>query len=795
MKFSEQWLREWVNPAVNTQALAAQLTLAGLEVDSMTPVAGAFTRVVVGEVVTVDPHPNAEKLKVCAVNVGEGAPLQIVCGAANVAKGLKVPCAREGAELPGGIKIKKAALRGVESSGMLCSAKELGIAESADGLLILPVDAQPGADVRSVLNLDDVMFELGLTPNRSDCLSVAGIAREVGVLNRMSVNAQKFDAAAATISDQFAIENQAPAECPRYLGRVIKGVNATAASPLWLRERLRRSGLRSISAVVDVTNLVMLEFGQPMHAFDLNKLRGGIVVRRARPNEKIRLLDEREVALTPETLVIADHDAAQAMAGVMGGAAAAVSDATRDIFLECVFFAPEAIAGRARGYGMHTDSSHRFERGVDPQLQRQVIERATALVLQIAGGQAGPVSEAAHPEHFPKRAAITLRRARIKRILGMAIPDPEVQDILTRLGLQVVAASDGWSVTPPSYRFDLSLEVDLIEELARVYGYGKIPDTRPRTSLQMQAVPDASVELDDARQTLLSRGYQEVITYSFVDPKLQQAIDPARAPIMLANPIASDMSAMRTSVWPGLLKTLQHNLNRQQDRVRIFESGLRFLRGYNANGATQQDTVIGGLAYGSVAPEQWGESRRAVDFFDIKADVEQLLQAGGGVGVFTFEPAQHPALHPGRSAAIKRDGRVVGWVGEMHPSVTKQLDLALAPYLFEIEFAAIAEGAARRFREISALPSVRRDIAIVIDDAIAYDVVDRCVRDAAPAWLTQLQLFDVYRGKGVESGRKSLALGLTFQTLERTLGDAEVDGAIQKILATLEQRFGAKLRG
>lgn len=792
MKFSEQWLRESVNPAANTQALAAQLTLAGLEVDSITPVAGTFTHVVVGEVMAVEPHPNAEKLKVCAVNVGEAAPLQIVCGAANVAKGLKVPCAREGAELPGGIKIKKAELRGVESCGMLCSAKELGIAESADGLMVLPIDATVGANIRSVLHLDDIIFELGLTPNRSDCLSIAGIAREVGVLNRMPVIAQKIDPVAAKITDQISIEIQAPVDCPRYLGRVIKGVNAKATSPIWLRERLRRSGLRSISAVVDVTNLVMFELGQPMHAFDLNKLRGGIVVRRARPNEKIRLLDEREISLTPETLVIADHDAAQAMAGVMGGAAAAVTDATRDILLECAFFAPSAVAGRARAYGMHTDSSHRFERGVDPEIQRQVIERATALILELAGGQPGPVTEAVHAEHLPARTPIKLRRARITRILGIAIPDSEVQDILVRLGLQVETTADGWLATPPSYRFDITLEVDLLEELARVYGYGKIPDHRPRTSLMMRAVPDAAVALDDVRETLLSRGYQEVITYSFVDPKLQQMLDPNRTPLVLANPIASDMSAMRTSLWPGLIKTLQHNLNRQQERVRIFESGLRFVRDA---GVTQQDTVVGGLAYGPVAPEQWGEPRRVVDFFDIKADVEQLLQSGGGLDAFAFEPAEHPALHPGRSAVIKREGRVVGWVGELHPSVSKQLDLAPAPYVFEIEYAAITQSAARRFQEISALPSVRRDIAVVIDDAIAYSAVDRCVCDAAPTWLTQLQLFDVYRGKGVESGRKSLALGLTFQTLDRTLGDADVDAAVQKIVAILEQRLGAKLRG
>lgn len=791
MKFSEYWLREWVSPNVTTAQLAAQLTMAGLEVDSVTPVAGAFANVVVGEVVSVEPHPNAEKLKVCKVNVGESTPLQIVCGAANVAAGLRVPCARIGAELPGGMKIKQAALRGAESSGMLCSAKELGMAESADGLMILAPDAAAGTDVRRVLECDDVSIELGLTPNRSDCLSVAGVAREVAVLNRMSVKAPEIDLTAPSITDVFPVEIQVPADCPRYVGRVLKGVRTNIPSPLWLLERLRRSGVRSISVVVDVTNYVMLELGQPMHAFDLAKLHGGIVVRKARADEKIKLLDGRDVTLTAETLIIADALAPQAIAGVMGGMDSAVSDTTHDIFLESAFFAPSAVAGRARAFGMHTDSSHRFERGVDPQLQSRAIERATALILQIAGGQAGPVIDVTHAAHLPIRNPIILRRARITRVLGVTIPDDKVLDILTRLGMTVGAATDGWTVTPPMFRFDVALEVDLIEELARVFGYDHIPNQRPRAAFAMLPVPDAGIDINDVRESLLRRGYQEVITYSFVDPKLQQLLDPARKPITLANPIASDMSVMRTGLWPGMVKTLLHNLNRQQDRVRIFESGLRFIQ--NA-GATQQDTVIGGLVYGAVEPEQWGAQKRAADFFDVKADVLQMLQLAGAVPGFDFTRAEHPALHPGRSAAITRGGKSVGWIGELHPSVVQQLDLPSASYVFEIEYTAIAVAAARQFREISRFPSIRRDIAVVLGEAVAYAEVEQRIRAAAPELLTHLQLFDVYKGKGIESGSKSLALGLTFQTLERTLSDGDVDTALQHILTTLAQYFGAKLR-
>jgi phenylalanyl-tRNA synthetase beta chain len=695
-----------------------------------------------------------------------------------------------GAELPGGLKIKKAALRGVESHGMLCSAKELGMAESSEGLMILAADAQPGADVRQVLACDDVTIELGLTPNRADCLSIAGIAREVAALNRISARDAAPKETPPAIAEHFPVLVETKAGCARYVGRVIKNVDARAPTPLWMRERLRRCGVRSIAAVVDVTNYVMLEYGQPMHAFDLAKLSGGIVVRKAVDGEKITLLDGREIELTSETLVIADHKHPQALAGIMGGLNSSVTDGTRDIFLESAFFAPTAIAGRARAYGMHTDSSHRFERGVDPTLQRRAIERATELIQQIAGGRTGPITDVSYDAELPRRTTITLRRARIERVLGVAIADAQVSDILTRLGMTVAANNEGWTVVPPSFRFDVAMEIDLIEELARVYGYDKVPNRQPVATLAMRPSPESSIGLGDVRNVLVQRGYHEVITYSFVDPALQQAIDPARTPIMLANPIASDMSAMRTSTWPGLVNALKHNLHRRQERVRIFESGMRFLRDGQA---TTQDTVIGGLVTGRVEAEQWSGQKRDADFYDVKSDVEQVLQlvVGAEAG---FVRREHPALHPGRCAAIVRGDRVVGWIGELHPAAAKKLDLDAGVYLFELEFDALRAARARRYREISRFPSIRRDIAIVVDEGLPYADVERQVRDAAPALLAEFQLFDVYIGKGIESGRKSLAIGLTFQALDRTLSDGDVDHDLQKILALLEKNFGARLR-
>ncbi|HEY0634469.1 MAG TPA: phenylalanine--tRNA ligase subunit beta, partial [Gammaproteobacteria bacterium] len=732
MKFSEQWLREWVNPAISSEELSAQLTMAGLEVDAMAPVAPAFSGVVVGEVVSVVQHPDADKLRVCQVNVGSGELLTIVCGASNVRAGLHVPAAVVGAELPGDFKIKKAKLRGVESFGMLCSAKELGLAEVSEGLLELPVDSPVGASIRDYLRLDDMTFELGITPNRSDCLSIAGIAREVGVLNKLEVTGPAIDAVAADSADTFPVTVQAPADCPRYLGRVMRGVNVKAETPEWMKERLRRSDIRSLGPIVDVTNYVLLELGQPMHAFDLARLRGGIVVRRAEPGEKLALLNDSEITLDDDTLVIADQNGPLALAGVMGGRDSAVGDATRDIFLESAFFAPLSLAGRARRYGLHTDSSHRFERGVDPEMAHRAIERATALIKAIAGGEAGPVIELTNVNALPERPSITLRHSRIARILGIEITRHEVADILNRLGMQLMERGEGWQVVPPSFRFDIAIEEDLVEEVARVYGYDRITTTHPVGSLVMQARPEASVSRQRLRLALVERGYQEAITYSFVEPRLQQLLDPRKAPIALANPISAEMSVMRTSLWPGLVQALLHNLNRQQGRVRIFEQGLVFI---GQGTEIKQEMMMGGLVFGGTLPEQWGVREQAADFFDAKADLEALLALSGDAEGFTFVADTHSALHPGQSARLLRDGKPVGWIGALHPELLRTVDIAGNVLVFEVELTAIQKGVLPKFAELSKFPAIRRDLALVVDRTISAAQLLKTVKKSAPSFL------------------------------------------------------------
>ncbi len=792
MKFSEHWLREWVNPAISTEQLSAQLTMAGLEVDAIEPVAPVFAKVVVGEVLEVVQHPDAERLKVCQVNIGEAQPLQIVCGAANVRTGLRVPAALVGAQLPGGLEIKRAKLRGVESSGMLCSAKELGLAESSNGLMVLPADATPGTDVRVYLQLDDVSIELGVTPNRGDCLSITGIAREVAVLNRCAVTAPDIAEAPAAVTDVLPIEVAAPAACPRYVGRVIKGVNPGAETPLWMRERLRRSGVRSISPVVDVTNYVMLEMGQPMHAFDLAKLSGGIHVRHALAGEAITLLDGQQVTLEAGTLLICDQRQPQAIAGIMGGMDAAISDTTDTLFLESAFFSPAAVSGHARRYGLHTDSSHRFERGVDPSLPRRAMERATALLLAIVGGQAGPVVEAVAQEYLPERKSIMLRAARMRRLLGVAIPGDQVEDSLARLGMGVAQEGEDWRVIPPSFRFDIAIEADLIEEAGRIYGYTELPSARPEGPLTLHSQPESRIDAGRMRQVLIDRGYQEAITYSFVDPALQRVLDPQTTPLALANPISADMAVMRTSLWPGLMQALIYNQNRQQGRIRLFETGVRFLPQENK---IKEEKMIAGIVAGNLGPEQWGEQTRFADFYDLKADVEALLGLTARSEEFIFTPKQHPALHPGQSAAItRRDGEWVGWMGAAHPAVERELGLTGRALLFELRLPGIGQARLPRFHEISKYPAIRRDIAIVVDEAASSQAVYDCVASVAGELLRNLQLFDVYRGKGIDPGRKSLALGLTWQDSSRTLMDEDVNSLMEKVLNKLGLDLGAKLR-
>ena len=791
MRFSESWLREWVNPDVDTRTLADQLTMAGLEVDSVGPAAPDFEGVVVGQVRNLEPHPNAEKLRLCQVDAGTGEPLQIICGAANVARHMKVPVARVGARLPGDFKIKRAKLRGVESLGMICSAAELGLEESSEGIMPLPADAPIGEDFRSYLNLDDRCIELDLTPDRADCLSLAGVAREVGVINRSPVGGPTIDPVPDRLDDRFPVHLEAPAACPAYACRIVRNINPAAETPVWMLERLRRSGLRGINPVVDVTNYVLLELGQPMHGFDLDRLDTDIRVRMARAGEQLALLNGEEIELRDDTLVIADSTKPVALAGIMGGSETGVEAHTRDILLESAFFAPQAISGRARSYGLHTDSSHRFERGVDPRLQVKAVERATKLLLDIAGGEPGPVVLASSEEHLPTQTKLRLRRERIRKLLGVELADHEVEDIFTRLGMKIGPAPDGWDLIPPSNRFDLLLEVDLIAEIGRIHGYDRVPVTHASSAATTKAPRETAFDLHRARLALVDRGYHEVITYSFVSPELQRLVDPGPEALTLSNPLSADMSVMRTSLWPGLLQTARHNQARQQERVRIFESGLRFLPN---GGELKQDPMLAGLAVGFSAPEQWGMRVRPVDFFGAKADLEAVLGLTGDPAQFRFVPAEHPALHPGQSARIERDHRKVGQLGMLHPALASKLDINGNAYLFEIALTELEQGRLPAFEPLSRFPAIRRDLAIVVDADISFAQVQESVSSAAPDLLRDLVLFDVYQGERVDSGRKSLALGLILQASSQTLTDQDVEQTISRVLAHLQSNLGARLR-
>lgn len=788
MKFSEQWLRALVNPDISTGIMLDQLTMAGLEVDGTEPAAGMFTDVVVAKVESVEKHPDADKLNVCQVTDGETIS-QIVCGASNVRAGLLTPMAKVGAVLPGDFKIKKAKLRGVESNGMLCSEKELGLAESAEGIMELADDAPVGQLIKDYMQLDDTVIEIDLTPNRGDCLSLTGIARELATLNQCDVTPVKCEAQTVSIDDMFPVEIAADEACTHYVGRVIKGINSKAITPLWMVERLRRSGIRSIDPVVDITNYVMLELGQPMHAFDLASLDGGIVVKFANNGDKITLLDGKVVELDAKSLLISDHKRALALAGIMGGENSGISENTVDIFLESAYFEPVVIAGKARSYGLHTDSSHRFERGVDPLLQSSAIERATELILDICGGQSGPVTDVTTSSHSKQRETIQLRPERISRVLGIELSSDAIEDILLRLGMSVEKNDQGWLVQAPSFRFDVSIEADLLEELVRIYGYNNIPKTRANYQGGMQAQTETKSSLDKLKQVLVNRGYFEAITYSFVDPKCQQILDPQAQTIALANPISSEMSVMRTTIWPGLIQALQYNLNRQHSRVRLFETGLCFKPdGESIN----QINMISGAICGDFQFEQWGDKSRKVDFFDLKNDVESLLEFSGMPCV--FEATEHPALHPGQSAKITQNGKSIGWIGALHPQVNKSLDIDQSVYVFELEMDSILDAKIPAFSSLSKYPEVRRDLAIVVDEEISIQAIKECVTGAASELLEQFQIFDVYTGKGVDKGRKSIAFGLILQGFSRTLTDQDVDDEIEKVVTALKLNFTATLR-
>lgn len=790
MKLSENWLREWVNPDFDVQVIAEKLTQAGLEVDAIIPVAGDFSGVLVGQVKTVAPHPDADKLRLCEVDVAGEALLHIVCGASNVRVGLKVPVAVVGAVLPGNFKIKKAKLRGEPSFGMLCSAKELGLAEASEGLLELAADAPIGNDIRDYLALNDFTIEVDLTPNRSDCLGVAGIARELGVISRSNVTPVTVNEIPATRETVFPVSVEAKQACPNYIGRVIEGINPDAKTPLWMQEKLRRSGLRSWGAVVDITNYVMLELGQPMHAFDLQKVEQGITIRFAKADEKLTLLDGQEVEVGLETLVIADNSGPLALAGVMGGKSSAVTEVTTSLFLEAAFFAPDAIVGQARSYGLHTDSSHRFERGVDPQLAKQAMQRATSLILEIAGGQAGPLIVVSEEKALPKSPNILLRASRIKRVLGIELEAAEVEEQLSRLGMEVTLVNDGWRVTVPSFRFDINIEVDLIEELGRLYGYDRLPKTRPEISVLPSAISEKQVATARLQSLLVDRGYFEAITYSFVDPTWQQHfVDSEIEAIKLANPISADLSVMRHSLWPGLVQAMVYNLNRQHERIRLFEVG-RVFRGELAD--IDQHQCIGGLVYGDISPEQWAQKSRKIDFFDVKADVEALLCLGNNNVEFRAET--HPALHPGQSARIYQHGQAVGWIGALHPKLNKPLGFSGKAYVFELALTACLQSIVPTFTVLSRYPAIRRDLALVVDNSLVAFEIEHCLKGIDSDILKAIQVFDVYSGDGVELGTKSIAVAFHLQHSERTMTDDEVDTLMLKITHKLQSELGAVVR-
>lgn len=784
MKFSENWLRTWVNPDLTSDELGHVLTMAGLEVEVLEAVAPAFNYVVVAEVLSVEKHPDADRLNVCQVNVGEAEPLTIVCGAANVAVGIKIPCARIGAVLPGDFKIKQAKVRGIASFGMLCSAVELGLAAESDGLWLLPDDAPVGQTVREYLDLDDKLFTLKLTPNRSDCSGMKGVAREVAALTGSELQPVAIVAQPVTLAEQLKVVVEDNQACPLYCGRKVTGVNAAAATPVWMQRRLERSGLRLINAVVDITNYVMMELGQPMHAFDAEKLTGGITVRRANKDEALTLLGGQAVVLDEEVLVVSDDARVLALAGIMGGAGSGVETSTQDVFLEAAFFHPDAIAGRARRFGLATDSSFRFERGVDFAATVEAMERATQLLLQICGGSAGAITEVR--SEMPVRAAIALRISRVARVLGVALDNEQISSIFNRLQFEFTAEGDCFSVLPPSFRFDLSIESDLIEEIARLYGYDNIPALAPQAALTMLPYSESLRPLARVQQTLVARDYQEIVSYAFVEEQVERDLCGNDNPVALQNPIASNLAVMRSSLIVGLVGALRFNLNRKQARVRLFEVGACFTRSDNKYVQTQR---LSGIAYGACLQEQWGAAAKVVDFYDVKSDIEALFAPE----VLRFVAASHPALHPGRSAQIYCADKAVGWIGELHPHWQQQYDMAQACVWFEVELGALMQSRVPHMSEIAKFLPVRRDLAVLVDESVSsQSLTDAMLQINAP-YVQEVVLFDVYRGRGVEQGKKSLAFRVSLQDTQKTLTDAEIEPVISLLVDVLNKQ-GAQLR-
>ncbi|HVY83420.1 MAG TPA: phenylalanine--tRNA ligase subunit beta [Steroidobacteraceae bacterium] len=792
MRVPYSWLREWVPVPWPAAEVGSRLTMAGFELEALEPAAPEFSGVVVAEILEASRHPQADKLQVCRVSTGSGAPVQIVCGAPNARAGLKSALATVGAKLPG-MDIKAAKLRGVESMGMLCSAKELGLADSSSGILELPADAPVGMPLREYLGLDDTIIELSVTANRGDAMSVIGVAREVAALSGVPLAGPKSSSVSAAIDATFPVTLDAKTGCPKFVGRVIRGVNNRAVTPLWMRERLRRAGVRSISPIVDVTNYVMLELGQPMHAYDRAKLNDEIIVRFGKPDEPVTLLDGSTVTAGPDVLLITDRAGPVGVAGIMGGQRTSVSAETTDVFLEVAYFAPEAIRGRARRWNMATDASQRYERGVDPALQERAVERATELMLAIAGGRAGPAIVTQAAEYLPQRAPVTLRKSQLARLLGTEIEPERVTATLRSLGMQVETTPTGWTATPPSHRFDITIEADLIEEVARIVGFDSIPEQDALVAQQFRPLPEEHAPDRAVYETLTARGYYEAITYAFVDPAEQKRLFPDREGLALANAIAADLSVMRVSLWPGLLRVTRENQRRQQDRIRLFERGTRFA---SERGTVREIDTLSGVAYGPRLPEQWGlskEARSPADFFDVKADVEALLAGTGAPSEFTFEADSLSCLHPGRAARIRRGGKDAGWIGELHPTLVREMDLTYPPVLFELDIEALAV-VRPAFAEISRFPAVRRDLALVVDEGVPLSALRERVVSSASKLLRHLRVFDVYRGPGLEPGRKSVALGLIFQDITRTLTDEDADRAVASVVADLRVSLNAKIR-
>ena len=813
MKFSERWLREWVNPPIDTNALTDQLTFLGLEVDDVESAMPGFKDIVVARVVNAKQHPDADRLRVCEVDNGESELVQVVCGAPNVREGMLTALANVGGKLPDGTKIRKSKLRGVESRGMLCSGAELKLSEESDGILELPANAPIGTALTAYLELDDAIIDIDLTPDRGDCLSIRGIAREISAKNNLPLQLREINPIASQHEEIWPVLIDDASACVRFASRVVRDVDMQASSPSWMVERLRRSGVRSINPAVDITNYVMLELGQPMHAFDLDKLQGPIQVRLAKTGERLTLLDGRDVALNADTTVIADDRGAVSIAGIMGGLDTGVDENTKHVFFECALFLPELVIGKPRHYGCHTDSSHRYERGVNPDGQIEAIEYATGLLKNISGGKAGPVADQIVESRMPQRTTITVRRKRIISMLGIEPADGNIEDIFTRLGIKHERHDKGWDVTPPSYRYDLAIEEDYVEEVARVVGFDALPRTYPAHRPQFRPVPETRIEVNAIKRQLMHRGYQEVVTYSFVDADMQSALRPDLEALALANPISSELAVMRTTLIGGLLQTLKHNQSRQIPSMQIFETGLRFLPNpqetalgeldeyiaadwgddLQIDSTLQQQSMLAGLVYGQQHAENWNSGTAAASFFSLKADVEALIASANGVAV-TFVPSDLAMLHPGQRAGIAVNDTVVGYIGALSPSLAGELDLSEMPIVFELALDALQHGRVPSATVLSRFPQARRDIALLVDESVSFGELINTIRETAPSVLQDVRIFDVYLGDKLADGKKSIAMGLILQDFSRTLEDSEVERTLTSIVDALGKQHGAVLR-